>query len=72
MGMGTYFFVGQDGQIVEHEDRHYHKNGNHPYTYTAKAWAKPLVDFIDEWDEHFKLTGEPMRFTAEGEVVGDF
>ena len=26
-------------------------------------------EFISEWDEYLKLTGEPMRFTADGPKI---
>lgn len=33
---------------------------------------KPLEDFIAEWDDYLKLTGYPMRVTANGEVQTDW
>lgn len=33
---------------------------------------KELDDFISEWDETIRITGEPMRFTANGEIRRDW
>jgi len=30
--------------------------------------AKPTMDLICEWDQYLKLSGCPMRFTADGPV----
>jgi hypothetical protein len=32
----------------------------------------PLANVFREWDNIFKLTGEPMRFTATGKKVTDW
>jgi hypothetical protein len=36
------------------------------------AHVKPLMDFIDEWDDVLKITGYPMRFTAKGKIITDW
>ena len=72
MAMGSWFFWGKDDRQVEVYDEHYHATGTIVFTYTAKEWAKPLCDVFEEWDEHLKLTGVPMRFTADGPVVRDW
>jgi len=33
-----------------------------------KAYMRPVNDILEAWDEYLKLTGEPMRFTWDGEV----
>lgn len=33
---------------------------------TDLKYLKPVLDFIRDWDEYLKLTGEPVRFTATG------
>lgn len=45
------------------------KNGN---TLTELEYMKPVADIYDEWDEYLKLSGEPMRFTADGPVIRDW
>ncbi len=37
-----------------------------------RKYMQPLTEFINEWDEYLKLTGTPMRFTAEGREVHDW
>jgi hypothetical protein len=53
MGMGTAFFADENGGLLD---------GEKPYT---KRYMKKLFDFIDEWDEFFKLTGTPMRISID-------
>ena len=57
MAMGSAFFYSRDGDVLELDDR--------------KSF-KPLKDFIEEWDDLLKITGEPMRFTADGPKVTDW
>lgn len=70
MGMGHAFFtrkigsrdstgvvVTEDFDVIQEDDApHYIKNS-------------PLMRFIEEWDTDLCITGEPMRFTANGRVV---
>ena len=42
------------------------KNGN---DIDDKPYMRELSEFIDEWDNYLKITGNPMRFTADGPVV---
>lgn len=56
MGMGTWTFTFANGDTV----------------YDEMKYMKKLSDFISEWDEYLKLTGEPMRFTANGRKVTDW
>lgn len=58
IAMGELFFTTDDDEI---EVRDY--DGELTYKY-----FQPLADFIDEWDEIFGLTGEGVRFTADGEL----
>ena len=54
MGMGTWFFVHKDGRNCDESD------------YKS---LQEFSDFIREYDNILKITGEPMRFTAEGEKI---
>ena len=69
MAMGTAFFTDKAGNVLRHEQEHYHQHGNHPYTYTLLPWACPVMAYLEEHDAAFGLTGEPMRFTANGPVI---
>lgn len=51
MGMGTAFFTLRTEINLSLEDR---------------AYFAPLRNFLDDWDEIYNYTGEPMRFTAHG------
>lgn len=37
-----------------------------------RDFFKPLFDFMNDWDKYLKLTGSPMRFTADGPVVTEW
>jgi len=55
-GMGTYCFNGADGEPL--------------YDYrTSLEDFKAFDDFITEWDDIFKITGMPLRFTVDGPRV---
>lgn len=54
MGMGLACFTDKADNSLDTSDRRY---------------MKPLDDFISEWDEYLKITGEPMRFTATGKKI---
>lgn len=56
-GMGRVFFVDKNGDMIHTNDRSY---------------LSPIDDFLCEWDEQLHLTGDPMRFTADGPVVRDW
>ena len=47
------------------------KSFGYTYSLTYK-YLKPLADFISEWDGVLKLTGEGIRFRANGEIVTDW
>jgi hypothetical protein len=42
------------------------------YSLDEKPEWSELNDFINEWDNQLKLTGIPMCFTAEGEIVREW
>jgi hypothetical protein len=56
MGMGTWFFSDYAGKLYDGDDK----------------LAKELDDFMNEWDAYLHLTGQPMRFTADGPVITDW
>jgi hypothetical protein len=58
MTMGAVFFITWDDEIVYEE-----------LDYIAES---DLAEFISDWDDYLKLTGEPMRFTATGPLVRDW
>ena len=39
------------------------------YDDTYPRYLNPVFDLIDEWDRYLKLTGTPMRFTADGPKI---
>lgn len=57
MAMGTAFFVTTEGTTISPHER---------------AYMRPVADFLSEWDRELHLTGTPMRFTADGEVITDW
>lgn len=57
MAMGTAFFVTANGWTVGVGDR---------------AYMRSVADFLIEWDDFLHLTGHPMSFTTEGDVLTDW
>lgn len=57
MAMGAAFFTD--------------KNGDNHQLQDIDA-AEELRDFILEWDEYLRITGVPMRFTADGDKITDW
>lgn len=57
MAMGTAFFVTADGSTIRVNER---------------AYMRQLEDFLVEWEGDLRLTGCPMRFTTEGELITDW
>lgn len=58
MGMGVASFTRKDGEeSLGMGDRSY---------------LQRLREFIDEWDEVLRLTGHPMRFTADGPKITEW
>lgn len=70
MAMGTYYFVDKNGNIVDTHTEVY-RNGGYSHD-DAKAYFKPLNDFIGRWNEYLKLTGNPMKLTAKGKIITDW
>ena len=60
MGMGTWMFETWDGKLVD--------------GYDLKQFPdlRTFDDFMCRWDDTFKITGEPVRFTADGPLVTDW
>lgn len=64
MAMGTWYFTKRVNnaagfEILDQDSTRYLENSR-------------LRAFIDVWDQCLKLTGQPMRFTAEGPVQTDW
>jgi hypothetical protein len=68
MGMGGWFFTRND---KEHTIVHNDSNGISPSERTPK-YTRRLQTFIDKWDNDLKITGNPMRFTANGKTITDW
>lgn len=60
-GMGTCFFKDVDGNSLGIDCC------EHP-NYTPKE-IQEVFDLINEWDDILKLTGDPVRFTADGPEI---
>jgi len=72
MAMGSYFFTAKNGKD-DLQPITQKMNASWDYYYVdTVAYLKPLNDFIGKWDEYLKITGEPMRFTANGPKVTDW
>lgn len=56
MSMGIWGFTYKNGERIDE-----------PF-----AYMRPISDLISRWDDFLKLTGEPMRFTAKGEITRDW
>jgi hypothetical protein len=66
MCMGSYFFSDTKDEII-----HTVVGDNEKFMEGLKGYNE-LVNFIMKWDEYFGLTGTPMTFTAEGEMITDW
>lgn len=62
MGMGIWSFTTKNGDS--------HLPGFH--TTPRYITNSRLAKFIFEWDSYLKITGEPMRFTADGPTVREW
>lgn len=71
MAMGVYYFKDNKGEIVDVEISDYSVNGGYKYKVSRPSF-KPLYDFIGEWNEILKITGESMRFTATSKKITDW
>jgi hypothetical protein len=56
IGMGTWFFADVNGTLYD---------GMYPI-------CKEMDDFMQDWDEVYRLTGEAMRFTTDGPVITEW
>lgn len=70
MGMGIWFFTRKVG--TKDEKGIVIEEWMNNIVHEPLAYMKPVADLIDEWDEYLKITGEPMRFTANGPVVREW
>ncbi len=71
MAMGTYFFTYKEGGNLDPISSKMNSSYNYVY-YDTEPFLKPLNDFIGEWDSRLKITGDAMRFTADGIKVTDW
>lgn len=71
MAMGTYFFTYKDGGNLDTISSKMNSSYNYVY-YDTEPFLKPLNNFISEWDSRLKITGDAMRFTANGIKVTDW
>jgi hypothetical protein len=71
MAMGTYFFTYKEGGNLDPISSKMNSSYNYVY-YDTEPFLKPLNDFIGEWDSRLKITGDAMRFTADGIKVADW
>lgn len=64
MAMGIWTFTLQKADAED----------EHPTVYDEPRYIanSRLARFINKWDEYLKITGEPMRFTADGPVVREW
>lgn len=72
MAMGGWFFTAkksQDRSLLPGEHAMIHPTDYHAPRYITNS---RLANFITEWDPYLKVTGEPMRFTADGPVVREW
>lgn len=78
IAMGTFFFTYKD----EEKRNSYHNTldlresymgVDYSYYYRpARLYLVPIVEFLDKWNDVFKLTGEGIRFRVEGEIITDW
>lgn len=68
MGMGTYFFTDNKGKIVFTTSERLNSSYNY-YSVDATKYFNPLNNFIGEYNSRLKITGYPMRFTANGKKI---
>lgn len=66
MCMGSWFFTVREGSKME---TGYILTSDWNVDETDFKYLKPFANFMGEWDEYLKLTGNPMRFTATGKKI---
>ncbi len=59
MAMGSAFFTDRNGEVLD----------NYPDGHNSAAFCKALNDFIENWDDMLRLTGEPMRIDHPDEPI---
>lgn len=69
MAMGTAFFIDKEGSIVDIDEEVY---SNYNYISKPAKGFKQIYDFLLEYDHTYKVTGNPMRFTAEGPKITEW
>ena len=67
MAMGGWFFTKKDKDATGYSMILHESSGDH-----CPKYMTGIRNFIDEWDDVLKTTGEPMRFTANGEKVTEW
>lgn len=75
MAMGSYFFTYKSKKRKDEHLSGYTQKMNKSWQYyyeDSEPFLKPLNDFISEWDNYLKITGDAMRFTATGVKVTDW
>lgn len=71
MAMGTYYFVDKKENIIDTTEEY--MTANYHYRWRdSKPYFANLNEFIGKWDSVLKLTGNPMKFTATGEIITDW
>lgn len=64
MAMGSAHFEAHDGEQVG--------ICMSPWSHDYRKYTRPVDEVLDDFDDVLKLTGTPMRFTADGPVVTDW
>lgn len=62
MGMGVYGFHTQDGRYIDPQESYINP-------VVPKRQFRALNSFIDKWNRDLRITGERMRFTADGPKI---
>jgi hypothetical protein len=71
LSMGSYFFDDKFGETIGTNDQT--MNNNYEYNIVDKyKYFKSLNEFMLDWDNELKLSGEGIRFTATGKIETDW
>lgn len=62
MAYGGYEFRDSDNLRVPHTEQ------LDTFTWVPREWAKPLWNFLTDWDSPLSLTYMKVRFTADGPI----
>jgi hypothetical protein len=78
IAMGTFYFTYKNEEkrkaynnTLDLQESYMGADYNYHYR-PARAYFVPIIEFLGEWDDVFKLTGEGIRFRAEGEIITDW